>query len=349
MSIKDGIYIIAEAGVNHNGDPDLAIRLVESAAAAGADAVKFQTFKAQKLVRRDAEKAEYQKQATGSAEGQYEMLKRLELDYGMHRTLQARCEELGIDFLSTPFDEESAKFLRDLGLRLLKVPSGEITNLPYLRLVGGLGINVVLSTGMSDMDEVRAAIGTLEAAGTPRKHIVVLHCNTQYPTPLEDVHLRAMCAMGDELGVAVGYSDHTLGIEVPIAAAALGATVVEKHFTLDRTMEGPDHAASLEPEELAAMVRGIRGVEKALGDPIKQPSPSEADNRSLVRRSIVAARPIAAGAIIVEDDLRVKRPGTGLSPMRWDEVVGSRAVRRFVEDEALELEEKLVGKGYTNA
>jgi len=328
--------IIAEAGVNHNGDLAMACRLIEVAAAAGADIVKFQTFRADKLVTRDAAKAGYQAAATGTEETQFAMLKRLELSAEHHKTLIVHCSTHSIAFLSTAFDDDSIDMLLQLGLRLFKVPSGEITNLPYLRRIGGLGGDVILSTGMATLADVEAAIDVLEEAGTPRARITVLHCTTEYPTPMEEVNLEAMRSIGTAFGVPIGYSDHTPGIEVSIAAVALGATVIEKHFTLDKTLPGPDHKASLEPDELAAMVRGIRNIEIALGDGIKRPTPTEARNRPVARKSIVAGRIIRAGEVLSADNLAIKRPGTGLSPMRWDEVLGRVAHRDYALDEQIE-------------
>ena len=329
--------IIAEAGVNHNGDPALARQLIEVAAAAGADLVKFQTFSADRLVSAQAPKAEYQTRTTDTGESQHAMLRRLELDRGMHENLIQHCRENGIAFFSTGFDIESVDMLLELGLDRLKIPSGEMTNLPYLRHVGRQGRPVILSTGMACMDEIEAAIDALERSGTPRERITVLHCNTEYPTPMADVNLRAMLTIRDAFKVEVGYSDHTSGIEVAIAAVALGATVIEKHFTLDRDLPGPDHKASLEPDELKAMVTAIRNIELALGDGVKKPSPSEAKNIPIARRSIVAARAITSGEVFTESSLAVKRPGDGISAMRWDEVLGRRARRDFAPDELIEL------------
>lgn len=328
--------IIAEAGVNHNGDLEMARRLVEVAAQSGADFVKFQTFKADRLVTRQAAKADYQRQLTAEDESQYDMIRRLELTPEMHVALIEHCARQGIRFLSTGFDIESLDLLAGFGMPLFKIPSGEITNLPYLQHVGRMGTPVILSTGMADMAEIGAALDVLEQAGTPRQQITVLHCNTEYPTPMCDVNLRAMLSIREAFGVQVGYSDHTAGIEVPIAAVALGATVIEKHFTLDRNLPGPDHQASLEPGELKAMVAGIRNIELALGDGVKRPSPSEAKNLPVARKSLVAARPIRAGEPFTQDNLAVKRPGTGVSPMRLNEVLGRVAGRDFQTDELIE-------------
>jgi N,N'-diacetyllegionaminate synthase len=330
-------FIIAEAGVNHGGDLDTALHLVDAAAAAGADAVKFQTFKADRLVTRTAAKADYQTRATGKSESQHEMLRRLELDADMHRALIARCGDRGIQFLSTGFDLESVDLLAALGQEVFKIPSGEITNLPYLRHIGKLGKTVLLSTGMATLAEVKSAVDVLVASGTNRDRITVLQCTTDYPAPIAEVNLRAMQTMRDALGVAVGYSDHTLGIDVSLAAVAMGAVVIEKHFTLDRNAEGPDHKASLEPADLAAMVAGIRNVEQALGDGIKKPGASETKNLVVVRKSIVASRDIREGDVFDGSNVTVKRPGNGLSPMRWDDVIGQRAKRAFAADELIEL------------
>jgi len=338
---NDGqVMIVAEAGVNHNGSLERALAMVDAAAKAGADAVKFQTFRAADLATGRAQKAAYQT-ANDGAGGQVEMLRRLELNEAAHRELIDRCREKGILFLSTPFDLASVDLLAGLGMDIFKIPSGEITNLPYLRRIGGLKRRVVLSTGMAEMREVGEAIAALEAAGTPRGSIVVLHCTTEYPAPLADVNLRAMLAMGSEFGTAVGYSDHTEGIAVSVAAAALGARLVEKHFTLDRGLPGPDHKASLEPEELAELVRSVRAVELALGDGVKRPMACELANREKVRKSMVAARAIRKGETFSEENLGCKRPGTGLSPMRWDELFGKPAMRDYVLDDEIDAREVL--------
>lgn len=329
-----GVYIIAEAGVNHNGSFDLACRLVDAAKTAGADCIKFQTFRAQNLVSRNAGKADYQKDTTGDG-SQADMLTKLELSYDAFSRLKQYCGEVGITFLSTPFDLESAAFLDELGVPFWKIPSGEVTNLPYLEALAKTGRPVVMSTGMCEMEEIEAALRVLREHGTA--DIRLLHCNTEYPTPFADVNLRAMETMRRAFGVEVGYSDHTKGIEVPIAAVALGATIIEKHFTLDRNMEGPDHKASLEPEELAAMVSAIRNIEQALGSGEKTVSPSERKNIAVVRKSIVAKRAIKAGERLTEDNLTVKRPGSGVSPMRWRDVLGTAAIRDFEEDEMIEV------------
>ncbi len=331
----NSVFIIAEAGVNHNGDLETAKSLVEEAAKAGADAVKFQTFKAEALVTKDAKKADYQMETTERTESQYDMLKKLELTPDMHEQLIAYCKEKHIMFLSTPFDIDSLHYLIQCGVEIVKVPSGEVTNYPFLREVGRTGKRVIISSGMSTLEEIKEAVDVLKNNGST--DITVLHCNTEYPTPYKDVNLQAMLTIKNELGAAVGYSDHTQGTEVPIAAAALGAVVIEKHFTLDRNMEGPDHKASLEPEELRAMVRAVRNIETAMGDGTKKPSESEKKNIEVARKSIVAKRPIRKGEAFSEDNLTTKRPGSGISPMRWNEIVGKTAVRDFTEDELIEV------------
>jgi N,N'-diacetyllegionaminate synthase len=328
--------IIAEAGVNHNGDLKLAKQLIDVAAAAGVDIVKFQTFNANRLVTRTAKKADYQAQATNSTETQHDMLRRLELTEAMHLELISHCALRNIGFLSTGFDIESVDLLLSLGQECFKIPSGEITNLPYLRHIGQLGKNVILSTGMATLGDIESAIELLEQAGTPRRNLTVLHCTTEYPTPMAEVNLRAMQSMKTAFGVAVGYSDHTQGIEVAIAAVAMGATVIEKHFTLDRNLPGPDHQASLEPAELAAMVTAIRNIEVALGNGIKRLTPSEARNKPVARKSLVASRHIRAGEMFAAENISTKRPGTGISPMRWDEMMGKKAHRDFAEDELID-------------
>ena len=329
--------IIAEAGVNHNGDIELAKKLIDVAVNAGADFVKFQTFNADRLATHAAKKAEYQAQTTDRNETQHEMLRRLELTPAMHHELIAHCKMRKIGFFSTGFDIESVDFLASLGQNLFKIPSGEITNLPYLRHIGRLGKPIILSTGMSNMLEIESAIKALEQAGTPRSKITVLHCTTEYPTPMCDVNLHAMQSIQTELSVAIGYSDHTLGIEVAVAAVAMGATVIEKHFTLDRTLPGPDHKASLEPAELKTMVSSIRNIEIALGDRLKQLTPSEAKNILVARKSIVASKDIQIGETFSAENLATKRPGTGISPMRWDEVIGLTANRTYASDELIQL------------
>jgi len=329
------VFIIAEAGVNHNGSLELAKKLIDVAADAGADAVKFQTFKADKLVSRTAQKAQYQKQTTDASESQYEMIKKLELDEAAHHELIAYCKTKNILFLSTPFDHESIKLLNDLGMKIFKIPSGEITNLPYLRHIGSLCKEVILSTGMADLGEIEDTLDILVSSGTPKEQITVLHATTEYPCPIEDVNLRAMQTIASAFGIKVGYSDHTNGIEVPIAAVAMGASVIEKHFTLDCAMEGPDHKASLEPHELNAMVSAIRNIEKALGSGIKKPSPSEAKNISIARKSIVASGGISKGELLTAENITVKRPGNGISPMRLDEIIGTVALKDYQEDELI--------------
>jgi len=327
------VFIIAEAGVNHNGDIESAKKLVDVAVWSGVDAVKFQTFKADRLASKQAPKAAYQNETTDEKETQHEMLKKLELTYDMHIELIKYCKEKNIMFLSTPFDIDSVKMLIELGIDIIKIPSGEITNLPYLREVGRQKKKVILSTGMSNMQEIEDAIKVLKDNGS--EDITILHCNTQYPTPISDVNLNAMIKMKERIGIPVGYSDHTQGIEIPIAAAALGATVIEKHFTLDKNMDGPDHKASLEPYELKQMVDGIRKIEKALGNGIKQPSDSEKDNIGIVRKSIVASKTIRKGELLTDENLTTKRPGTGINPMKWDEVVGTCAQRDYEKDELI--------------
>ena len=328
------VYIIAEAGVNHNGDINLAYQLVDAAKAAGVDCIKFQTFKSENLVSHTAQKAEYQKAATGDS-SQQDMLKQLELSFDEFVSLKEYCDRKGICFLSTPFDFESIEFLNSIDMPFWKIPSGEVTNYPYLVALAKSGKPVVMSTGMCEMQEIEDAIAVLRENGT--SDIKLLHCNTEYPTPYEDVNLRAMKTLRDAFGVEVGYSDHTKGIEVPIAAVAMGASVIEKHFTLDRNMEGPDHKASLEPQELKQMVDSIRHIEAALGSGDKRPSPSEKKNMAVARKSIVAAKRIKAGDILTEENITVKRPGNGICPMRWKEVLGTRAVRDFEEDELIEI------------
>ena len=330
--------IIAEAGVNHNGDIAKAKTLIDKGAEAGVDYVKFQTFKAEKLVTKQAQRASYQDKNTQNNDSQYEMLKKLELSQTVHQELIDYCKVKGVKFLSTGFDNDSLAFLAQLGVRIAKVPSGEITNLPYLRQVASLFPEVILSTGMATINEIKDAVKVLIDYGVSKDKITILHCNTEYPTPMEDVNLKAMLHIQKELGVSVGYSDHTLGIEVPIAAVALGATVIEKHFTLDKTLPGPDHKASLEPDELKAMVSAIRNIEKAIGGSgLKEVSKSEEKNKPIARKSIVAATKIAQGEAFTPENLTVKRPGTGISPMQWDEVIGKEAKRDFQEDELIEL------------
>lgn len=326
------VYIIAEAGVNHNGSYEIACRLVDAAKEAGADCVKFQTFRSELLVSRDAVKAEYQKKTTAETT-QLEMLKKLELTYDEFTSLKEYCDRKDICFLSTPFDLESIKFLNSIDIPFWKIPSGEVTNYPYLRAIGKTGKPVVMSTGMCELKDIRNAMNVLKANGTDE--IRLLHCNTEYPTPYEDVNLRAMETMRREFNTEIGYSDHTNGIEISLAAAAMGATIIEKHFTLDRNMTGPDHASSIEPDELSALVSGIRHIEKSMGTGVKELTPSETKNRSIARKSIVAKTNIMAGDILNDDNITVKRPGTGINPMKWEEVVGTKAIRDFKEDELI--------------
>lgn len=331
----NNVFIIAEAGVNHNGSIEIAKRLIDVASESGADAVKFQTFKAETLVSKDAQKAEYQKSTTDADESQFEMIKKLELDVSAHVELIDYCKCKNILFLSTPFDQDSVEMLNNMGLEIFKIPSGEITNLPYLRSIGGLRKKIIISTGMANIGEIEDALDVLVSAGTAKENITVLHANTMYPTPMEDVNLRAMVTIGMTFDVAYGYSDHTLGIEVDTAAVAMGATVIEKHFTLDKDMEGPDHRASLEPDELISMVSAIRNIETALGSSVKKPSASEKPNINIARKSIFAKQEIKIGDVFTEKNLVVKRPGEGLNPMRWDEVIGTIAQKNYDIDEML--------------
>lgn len=329
------VYIIAEAGINHNGNIDLAKDMIVVAKEAGVNAIKFQTFKSDKLVIKTAKKAKYQQKKNASAETQLEMLKKLELDAGQFIELKDYCSKLRIDFLSTPFDLDSIEFLYQIGISQWKIPSGEITNLPYLIKIARTRLPVILSTGMSTLDEVEVAINVLKKYGT--SEIALLHCTSEYPTPFEDVNLKAMITMRQIFNIPVGYSDHTLGIEIPIAAVAMGATIIEKHFTLDRTMEGPDHQASLNPGELKMMVETIRNVELALGDGSKKPVRSEIKNINVVRKSIVASKRITKGEAFTEENLTTKRPGGGISPMAWFDVLGTKAAKNFNEDELIEI------------
>lgn len=329
------VYIIAEAGVNHNGDMTLAKKLIDEAKNAGANAVKFQTFKAEKLVTKSAMKADYQTKNDKNSQSQFEMLKKLELTYDNFEELLHYCKEVGVDFLSSAFDLESIDFLNSLGMPLFKIPSGEITNLPYLKKIALTGKQVILSTGMSTYGDIEDALEVLHENGA--KDMVVLHCNTEYPTPMGDVNLRAMNSIKEAFNVEVGYSDHTEGIEIPVAAVALGGVVIEKHFTLDKNMDGPDHKASLNPKELADMVEAIRNVEKALGNGVKSLSNSEKNNLDIVRKSIIADKFIAEGDIFTEENLTVKRPGTGISPMNWESIIGKKANKSFEEDEVITL------------
>ena len=332
---NQSIIIIAEAGVNHNGSIELAKKLIDVAAEAGADFVKFQTFKAETLVTQTADKAEYQKEITNTDETQFEMIKKLELDRNAHETLIEYCKQKDIQFLSTAFDHGSIELLAKLDIPFYKIPSGEITNLPYLRHIGRMSKPIIMSTGMSSLEEVRDALNVLIESGAEKEQITILHCNTEYPTPMKDVNLKAMLTIKDEMGVNIGYSDHTLGIEVPIAAVAMGATVIEKHFTLDRNMPGPDHRASLKPDELREMVVAIRNIKKAMGAGEKKPSSSETKNISVVRKSIVAKMSIKKGELFTEENLTVKRPGTGISPMGWDAVIGKPASSDYEMDDLI--------------
>lgn len=329
------VFIIAEAGDNHNGSFELALKLVDVAVESGADCVKFQTFVTEEVISKKAEKADYQKESTGASESQYEMVKKLELSFEQFRQIDSYCKKKGIIFLSTAFDIKSIEFLSTLSMPFWKIPSGEITNLPYLIKIAKTHKDVILSTGMATVDEIKDAVNILTDNGSG--NITLLHCNTEYPTPMEDVNLRAMLSLHKLFNLDVGYSDHTLGIEVPVAAVALGAKVIEKHFTLNRNMEGPDHRASLEPHELKSMIEGIRNVEKAMGSEVKVPSPSEVKNKNIARKSIVARRQISKGEVFTEYNLAVKRPGDGISPMKWFEVLGKVSIRDFEEDELIEI------------
>lgn len=329
------VFILVEAGVNHNGCLETAKKMVDVAKSAGADAIKFQTFKAEKLVSKFAEKAEYQKNNTGIIESQLEMIKKLELSFHNFEELKKYCDNCGILFLSTPFDFESIDFLDNLGMEIWKIPSGEITNLPYLRKVAKKAKKIIISTGMCELNEIADALKVFKNSGID--DISILHCNTEYPTPMKDVNLKAMLTLKDKFNVEIGYSDHTLGIEVPIAAVALGAKIIEKHFTLDKSMSGPDHVASLNPIELENMIKSIRNIEIALGSKDKFVTESELKNKNIARKSIVASREIKLGEVYTEDNLTVKRPGNGISPMRWDEIIGKVANKNYEEDEMISL------------
>jgi N,N'-diacetyllegionaminate synthase len=329
------VFVIAEAGVNHNGSIELAYKLIDVAVQSGANAVKFQTFKAKSLVSINTQKAEYQKQSSDPLESQYEMLQKLELNLEDHKKLIKYCDERNIIFLSSPFDIESIQMLKTLGLKIFKIPSGEITNLPYLNEVGSLNNKIILSSGMATLKEVKKAIDILIGAGTKIQKITVLHANTMYPTPMKDVNLSAMQTIANECGVNVGYSDHTLGIEVDIAAVAMGAKVIEKHFTLNKKMKGPDHKASLNPKELISMVKAIRNIEKALGDGIKSPTDSEKINIESVRKSIVAKKEIKKGEMLTIENISIKRPGYGISPMKWQDILGTLASKNYRVDELI--------------
>jgi len=335
METINHVFVIAEAGVNHNGSFEKAIDMIPLAKEAGVDAVKFQTAIPELVMTKNADKAAYQVQNSRDNETQLEMIKKIHLPMDAYEKLKTECEKHDIEFMSTAFDDVSIETLKELNLERYKIPSGEITNLPYLRQIGGLGKPIIMSTGMATLQEIQVAMNVLLEAGVKKDNLTILHCNTEYPTPMEDVNLKAMLTIRDELDVKIGYSDHTLGIEIPIAAVALGATVIEKHFTLDRFLPGPDHAASLEPEELKAMVVAIRNIEKAIGDGVKKPSHSEIKNIQIARKSIVAKKPIKKGEIFSEENLTAKRPGTGISPMDWDKVVGSLSKHDFTIDEII--------------
>jgi len=332
--MSKSIFIIAEAGVNHNGSLELAKQLIDKAHWAGADAVKFQSFKAVSLMTESAPKADYQKRNTGE-ESQFEMIKRLELDYDSHIILKEYADKKGIEFMSTPFDHESIDLLSRIGVKRFKVGSGDLTNLPYLRHMASKSLPIILSTGMSDMEEIKTVVSALKETGFPQNLITILHATTEYPAPIDEVNLRAMQSLIKELGLEIGYSDHTQGIVIPIAAAALGAAVIEKHFTLDRNMDGPDHKASLEPQELKEMVGAIRKVELSLGDGVKVPTLSESKNKTAARKSLIAARPIAKGEMFTEENLCVKRPGSGISPMKWDQFIGRPSEKNYDKDELI--------------
>ena len=329
------VFIIAEAGVNHNGSIKLAYKLIDIASSSGANAVKFQTFKAENLVSKNAQKAEYQKKTSDASETQFHMLKRLELDFNAHKKLIDYCKNKDIIFLSSAFDHDSINLLNKLELQIFKIPSGEITNYSYLKHIGSLSKKVILSTGMSNLKEIEGALNVLMSAGTLKENITILHSNTMYPTPMEDVNLKAMQTIQNKFEVQVGYSDHTLGIEVDIAAVAMGASIIEKHFTLDKNMKGPDHQASLSPEELKDMIAAIRNIEKALGNGEKIVSPSEQKNKDIIRKSITASCPINKGERFTEDNITLKRPGTGISPMKWNDVIDSIAQKDYKTDEMI--------------
>lgn len=329
------VLIIAEAGVNHNGSFELAKKMADVAKAAGADIVKYQTAVPELVISRFAPKAEYQKESTGEVESQLEMVKKIHFGFAEHRKLKEYCDSIGIKYLSTPFDMDSIDFLAGMDMPVWKIPSGEVTNLPYLEKVARLKKPIIMSTGMCEIPEIKAALDVLYSNGAD--DVTILHCNTEYPTPLKDANVKAMLDIQKNFGTKVGYSDHTLGLEAPLAAVALGATVVEKHFTLDKNMEGPDHAASMSPEELTALVKAIRNTELALGDGVKKVTESEAKNKDVARKSIVAKVPIKAGEVFTTDNITVKRPGNGISPMRWYEVLGQSAKRDFSLDELIEL------------
>ena len=329
--------IIAEAGVNHNGDISLAKKLIDIAEEAGADYIKFQTFKANSLVIKKLAKADYQKKMTNVDETQYQMLKKLELSKNDHKILINYCLNKNVKFLSSPFDIDSINYLDSINIPLFKIPSGEITNLPYLKAVGSKNKPIILSTGMSDLNEIKGALDILIESGANKNQITVLHCNTEYPTPFEDVNMNAMLTIKNEFNVDIGYSDHTIGIEISLLAVSLGAKIIEKHFTIDKKMEGPDHAASLNPKELKSMISGIRNIEKAFGRSVKKPSESEISNIPIVRKSIVALKDIPENEIFNSSNITIKRPGNGISPMKWNDVIGKRAKKNFKKDEMIEL------------
>ena len=334
---KDKVFIIAEAGVNHNGSIETAKKLIHIAAACGADAVKFQTFKADSLVSINAQKAQYQLNTTSHDESHLEMIKSLELDLADHKILIKECHKKKIMFLSSPFDIGSINLLIKLKLNIFKIPSGEITNLPYLYAIGKLNKNLILSTGMSNITEIKNALNVLIKSGTSKQKITILHCNTEYPTPFQDVNLKAMTTIGKVFDIKYGYSDHTLGIHIPIAAVAMGASIIEKHFTIDKNMSGPDHKASLEPSELKKMIASIRDIEIALGDGIKQPSKSEFKNTQIARKSIVAKIFIKKGNTFADENITTKRPGNGISPMLWNKVINQKAIKNFYPDDLIEI------------
>lgn len=337
LSEMEKVFIIAEAGVNHNGDLEHAKKLIDEAAKSGADAVKFQTFMAESLVSKLATKADYQRQTTDSTESQFEMLKKLELDEKSHKELIKHCKEKEIVFITTPFDNDSIVLLKKYNLPICKIPSGEITNLPYLRAVATVSAKILLSTGMATLGEIEAAIQILNDNGATRENITLFHCTTEYPAPISEVNLKAIQTLRQTFQIDVGYSDHTLGIEVSLAAVALGASVIEKHFTLDRRMKGPDHKASLEPSELKTLVQSIRNIEIAMGTGIKKPTFSEIKNKAVVRKSIVAKKDIQKGEVFSDQNITTKRPGSGISPMRWDEIIGRKATRHFDMDGLIEI------------
>lgn len=334
---KKRVLIIAEAGVNHNGDYDLACKMIRAAADAGADFIKFQTFKTESLVSVNAKKAAYQKEALPGDESQFQMLKKLELSYEIFEKLKEECKKNQIGFLSTAFDYDSVNFLNRLEIPFFKIPSGEITNYPYLHQIAQFKKPILLSTGMATLEEIQSALHIFLDAGISRDEIIVLHCSTEYPTPFPHVNLNAMKTLEDKLNIRIGYSDHTLGIEVAIAAVALGAQVIEKHFTLDKNMSGPDHKASLNAEELKSMIQAIRNIESSMGDGEKTPSPVEIQNRIAARKSIVALKVIRVGDVFTEDNITSKRPGNGLSPMKWRDVLGKKAKKQFNPDDLIEL------------